>query len=201
MALDTFQSMTSRDFRQRYQGSYGWYTDKATQKRTFVLMTDVQEMIVNFIDENENKYQVVADTGVMFDFVPVQKKLFVYKKELMYIRRRPQRQWARGINLQNTRLCSVLKPGGDVALSFPRMVASMQPHGDVKDNITKLANNEINVASLTNQFGVVDGKLYLYDNLVGEFAHDLQQIRVLEPMFKQEIVDLMMKNSVPYGVV
>jgi hypothetical protein len=200
--LDTFTLDNRRDFNQRYRGSYGWYTEKETQRKIFVLMREVGEDRITFVDQAGNPYMANAGADVVFEFLPATKKLFVFGNDLLYIRRRPQRQWARGINIGNTRLCNVKTPDGDIALSFPRMVAAIAPQKhSVLELMAKLSVGEIGVAALSNQFGVIGTTLYLYDNAIGTINFPARQIVMSEPMFRQEVQDLMEKNFVGYEVV
>jgi hypothetical protein len=200
--LDSFTLDNRRDFNQRYRGSYGWYTEKETQRKIFVLMREVGEDRITFVDQAGNPYMVNAGADVVFEFLPATKKLFVFGQDLLYIRRRPQRQWARGINIGNTRLCNVKTPDGDIALSFPRMVAAIAPQKhSVLELMAKLSVGEIGVAALSNQFGVIGTTLYLYDNVIGTISFPSRRITMTEPMFRQEVQDLMEKNFVGYEVV
>src|SRR5690348_12047969 len=100
--LETFQSATSRDFRQRYTGSYGFYTIPLSKKRILVYLSEVGEDTAHFLDENSAKYTAKADQAVEFEFIPVKKKLFSYNDQLYLAQRRPARMWSRGVNPQNT---------------------------------------------------------------------------------------------------
>lgn len=196
--LETFQSDHSRDFRQRYAGSFGYYKDD-NKRKIFVLISNVGDLEVSFVDEKENVYSARADSGIEFEFIPVKKKLFVHRDELLYIRRRPARMWARGINPQNTEVSNVLV-GKDQTLNFAKVVAYLKTCVDVKLNIQKLEEKNVSAVVLSDLFGTTNGSLYLYDKVVGDFRPDTREIVVTEPLFHQEIEDLVAKTEIPYRV-
>lgn len=198
--LETFTTAGSRDFRQRYSGSFGYYTVPATQKRLLVQVNTVDESVAQFHDAKDAIYTARSDEGVEFEFIPIQKTLFVLENQLMYIRRKPARQWSRGVNNNNTQLTCV-PTQRDRKLTFPAVVqAFATDFPDGYTSVTKLEKGEANAVVLSRMFGVQDSVLYLYDAIVGAWAADTKEIIVEEPMFKQEVTDLVARLGINYKV-
>lgn len=186
---EEFTGLGSRDFRQRYTGSYGWYTTPGG-KRVMVLMDVINDHEASFQDRQGNKYRANADTGVSFEFIPITKKLFIHDKRLLLITRTPARMWARGINTQNTAIRDVVKQSG-VGLSFERIVATMEEERYQEDGEIKL---------LSNLFAIGDNVVYIYDKEIGEWSAKTQTIKLHDKLFYQEIVDLVKKLGKPWKV-
>lgn len=202
--LETFESAHSRDFRQRYNNSFGFFTNDAKRK-ILVYMVAVGERDVSFQDEKGANYVAHADAGVEFEFIPIQKRLFVLKDRLMLIRRRPARQWARGINAQNTYVGPVDTSSSfssGVHLGFPEVKAATDTTPiDVLHSVRALEAKKVNSITLSMMFGVQGTGLYLYDHKIGSFMVDSREIVIEEKMFKQEVEDLVVKHGLAYKVV
>jgi hypothetical protein len=198
--LETFTEAGSRDFRQRYSGSFGYYTVPESRKRILVQMETINETIAGFRDARNALYEARSDTGVEFEFIPVTKTLIIQNGVLAYIRRRPARQWARGVNTANTQLTAVLT-GVEMRLTFDAIIAAFASDPpDYSLNVTALERKEVNAILLSPRFGVEGSVLYLYDMVIGSFMADRREIIVEELMFKQEVEDLVAQLGLRYTI-
>ena len=183
--LESFQSRNAKDFRQRYNASWGYYTIEGSKKRILVQMIAVGEERADFIDEGGVAYHAWADQGVEFEFIPVQKKLFVHNDKLLFVRRNPSRMWSRGVNTQNT-LISEVKYGSRVYLSFEVIRAAFEaPPAEI--------NREKPAYILSDAFGVQDNVLYVYNEKLGKIKGST--IKLDNNLFRQEILDLVFKHN------
>lgn len=199
--LETFLSANSRDFRQRYAGSYGYYTVPESKKRVLVWMREIGEDRVEFMDQDQTRYVAHADTGVEFEFLPIEKRLFCVDDMLCLAQRKPARQFARGVNTQNTQFKN-LATWGEVRMTFDTVKAACLPVTvDVSQSMKELEEHKRSTVVLSNLFGVYGTNFFLYDGLIGEVDTAKKQIKVAEPMFRQEVLDLVERLSLPYMVV
>lgn len=186
-----FTGLGSRDFRQRYNGSWGWYTVPESGKRMLVLMDLVSDHEARFRDQKNNRYMAYADTGVVFEFIPVTKRLFIHNSRLLLQTRVPAHMWSRGINLQNTQQLDVAA-NVPQAIGFDSIVSAMEPEGYKEVGNIKLLNNV---------FGIVGTFVYVYDKYIGEWNPNTNCITLKDNMFIQELTDLVRKLNKPWSVV
>lgn len=197
--LDTFHSFNARDFQRRYSGSYGFFTVPETKKKVLVYLNNVNERTVEFVDANQIAYTAIADTGVEFEFIPITRKLFVYNDRLHYIRRKLAKQWARGVNTQNTALTII--GGRTQSLSFGNINAAFfDKKADVLQTCNLLEQKKAECVALSDTFGVVDSTLYVYDDVIGSFMADRREILLEDDLFRQEVLDLVARLGLPYKV-
>lgn len=197
--LDTFTMAGAGDFRQRYRNSYGYFTVPSDNRKVLVFIQSVDDT-VTFIDENRSKYYGHPDEGLEFEFIPVRKKLFMYGEDLFLAQRQPARQWARGVNQQNTRITNVSKHRGEDLLFGIVRAAFEAPSYDVLTNVKLLEERVLTSITLSDMFGVVKDVLYLYDNPIGSFLTGPKEITLEESLFKQEVMDLVERNNLGYRV-
>lgn len=200
--IETFYSNNSRDFRQRYQGSFGYYTVPESKKRVLVYLDQVEETTTTFVDEHRTVYKANADTGVEFEFIPVSKKLFVLDDGLYIIQRRPARMWQRGVSGQNTHVYQMTDAGPyNRGLTFRHVVAAFAtPDADVLTKLKDIEEKKRTTVALSNTFGVVNGSFYVYDERIGTFDATTKEIKLDEPLFRQEVVDLVGRLGISYKV-
>lgn len=181
MALEEFTSNGWRDFSQRYLGVFGYFKDMLVQ------VSDVTEDTTSFINVNNIKYYANADTGVVFKFIPVTKKLFFFDGKLLLAQRVPARQYKRGIYQQNTSVRGV-PYGEQYEVSFEMLEAY---------NNNKIANSNVHI--LNDMFALYGSSIYLYNQRIGGVIDDT--IYLDTPLFRQEVVDALRANNLPMGVV
>jgi hypothetical protein len=186
---EEFTAAGQRDFRQRYDESWGFYTVPTSNARILVLMS-VGETFVDFRDQKGNKYTAYPDTGVTFDFIPVSKRLFIHDGRLLLQQRTPARMWARGINRQNTRMVNVAAQSG-VRLDFDNITAAQEP---------EKYQHVGNIHLLSYLFGIVDDVVYIYDRPIGRWDDKTNRITLDEPLFVQELSDLVKKLQLHWSV-
>ena len=178
MALAEFTSAGSRDFRQRYLGVYGWYTNG--QKEVLVYVSHVDERYTRFTDSKGIVYTANADTGATFKFIPVTRKLFTYKGELYHIKRRPARQYQRGIAEGNT-LIRNLTYNYEATLSFELLQAYLSG-GDV----------------ISPYLAVSRDSVFLYDQVIGLVLGT--ELILDNDMYLQEVTDAVKRSGLKYKV-
>lgn len=196
MALEEFTSGGARDFRQRYLGVWGYYPTPSGEK-LLVYMSQINERETKFNDAIGIEYTAKADQGVFFQFIPIEKRLFVYDNMLVLAERRPARQYSRGVSEANT-LFREITYSDTVLITAKTIVAYANPVYDVVIDPSKT------VQLLSPMFGIKHGRIFLYDRGIGSVRYDANlklQLRVDEPLFYQELVDVVRERKINVEVV
>lgn len=189
--LDKFTSENSRDWRQRYASSWGWLVTGNEEKIVFI--NDVRDGVVTFTTEhNGHKYEVYEDSPVQFRFSQVPTGWFVDNAgNPFFACRRPARQWCRGISESNTRFLYTHKsvaflPGG---LNWDNVVACLSGQ-------KKSPKQEETSDVLSNNFAVVNGKVFARSMQIGTFSKGL--ISLNNDLFAQEVSDVIRRGQLAY---
>lgn len=183
--LVEYTQRTARDFRQRYEGVYGFYP-KSNGEEVLVYVSSVDDREMKFTDSKGASYTAYADQGVTFKFIPLNRKLFIYKKELILASRVPARQWQRGICQGNTRMQYVSMMLSDLPISFSTVEAYLAADKELyKEFSTKLLTASSGV--LSPLIGWTCGELYVTNQKVGNIRTD--HVEVTNEFFIQEIRD------------
>ena len=174
MAIAEYTSGFSRDFRQRYNGVFGFYTT-GSGKEILVKISDVGERQCKFVDADGDEYFAYPDKGVSFKFIPVNRKLFIHNGSLCCAQRKPARQWQRGICESNTQITNI--SGGFVEkIDFQRLISYLSGGKD-----------EYFVMRISDKFGFYFDRVYLYDVRIGK--KDGDTITLENSLFVQELKD------------
>lgn len=193
--LDTLTSQNRADFRQRYLGTYGYLIRDS--KKILVRIEQVEEDYVEFIDEKGNPYHVNCDSGIPFEFIPVDRRLVNLPKYTIYACRRPARMWRRGVCSENTTIVNV-ETKRHLTVGFQTVGPVYQPENqDYIGAFNSYLNGERKSAAISDRFCVLDGKVFLYDIPIGFITDSKARIH---PMFKQEVSDICTRNKLPIKV-
>ena len=120
--FEKFTSQDAADFRQRYQGTYGFFKqgDKKILVRLERINSERGQKSVEFVDKDSTKYMLYADSddpSIGFEFLPPKIAYHNTKGRGTYLLKRiPHRQYLRGICDRNTAIATVL--GSMVPVDF-----------------------------------------------------------------------------------
>lgn len=182
---DTFTRENSRDFQARYAGSYGYYiTDKG--KSLPVFLSHVDDNTLYFQDLNGVEFNTVVNSGSMFEFMQLTRRLYAGLDGNIYmIQRRPARQWVRGVCSANTLGYMLTTKRG--AVQVPINHALMR-NILISDEPAKLANGNI---KLSDQFAICGTNLFLYDMVIGVYLPEEKKVSLLSnwSLFSTEVQD------------
>jgi hypothetical protein len=180
--LDTLTSRNHQDFRQRYQGTFGWFQTPPPERKIFVQVTDVSSDQVTFTDSKNIPYIVYRDSGYVFEFLPVMKGWFNTKNNLMYLSRIPARQWHRGISSGNTTV-EIFNEGRNIAV--PCNMASLSQVFEQAISVEDAAKRH-NFA-LSRYFAIAGDSLWFQNQRVGAVVE--KQIVLWNKIIEQELKD------------
>lgn len=197
---EEFTSAGSRDFRQRYEQTFGWYTSES-QQRILVMLESVSEAGVKFRDSRKNQYTALPDVGNQFEFLSPVKRLFAVKDDIYLIQRRAARQFQRGVSSSNTTIIK-LPIGVPVSVNFSNVAAAFTPTVRVGFERKWAAYEEgmRNSMLLSDLFAVCQDNLFLYKEVVGKVDRKAKKIVLTDGTFRQEVADVLRDNGINYSV-
>lgn len=107
--IDTYTSNNHTDFNARYSNTYGWLLpDGEGGRKTFVHLKEADGTHMYFDTGTNMSYSAKIDTGVLFNFIPVDRGWFTSNDgRVLFLQRVPERQWKRGISSHNTRITNI----------------------------------------------------------------------------------------------
>lgn len=185
---DTPTHENFRDFRARYQHTYGWYVDEKYGK-ILVNITSVEEDYVKFMGPRGEAYQARVGANIMFEFTQIEHGWYMTPTRPVLLVRHPQRQWKRGICDENTR---AMLPSGD----------NLYAHGvDFKilqECFAGTYEYKEGDFALSKYFACVGTCLYMKDSVVGSRKGNVLTLK--STFVHQELVDTIRRNGYPLEV-
>lgn len=189
------------DFRQRYSGTFGWLLNPDTGKKLLVSILGVDRSAVRFKDQNNNEGFAYPDTGVMFEFLPVEHGWVNTAKSAYFMTRRPARQWHRGISHDNTVLYTENKSRlYAVGVSLEVLATIYSPSNpDFTSAVNDFVRGKRTVAAISKDFALLGENFYFYSKPVAKYKEG--KIFLETNIIAQEVKDAIRKNNLPLEVV
>ena len=192
---DTLTTSNHQDFRQRYRGTYGRF-EVPNKEPILVRLIEVNSEEVTFEDSRGGNYHVKADSGIPFEFFSVERCLFNTPTGVMYSRRKPARQWARGVCSANTQITN-LETGVNVSVNFSNIHHLASAKSTYGHYTRALLTGDVSSAALSNRYAVVGGKLMMFDATIGTYE---KKSVTVDPMYYQEFSDFVKRNQLEITV-
>ena len=204
--LDSLTTSNHRDFNQRYNNTFGWYIDKDKNKKILVLVNGVDEGRASFIDSSGTQYYSYADSGVQFEFIPVNRGFFNGKKDHVYLLERvPQRQWHRGISASNTLATMITTNNEDGScrfrncnIHFPVLTEVFEQQHSVNEKIDTLLKGKARCVALSRHFAIAGNNVMFFREKVGTFENN--RIKLSNDLVSQEIMDVVKRQNLKLEV-
>jgi hypothetical protein len=188
--FEKFFSATSADFRQRYEGTFGFYTVDGTRKFLALLEhIDQEEKTVSFSDKKGTKYQVNADIAreIGFEFLPPASAFYNTSDGLFFMERHASRQFKRGVCSANMRAYKVTERGfNPVHIDFSSLLPVYEKALPFKETVGKFNCYAISPSIAITPFGIC-----VFKEIVGSVLQHLGRIELNKSgnMFLTEIKD------------
>jgi hypothetical protein len=197
---DTPRANNIADFQQRYGGTFGWLVNPTTNKKLLVSIISVDRNGVRFKDASGQEGHAYLDTGVMFEFLPVEQGWFNTDKTSYFMTRRPARQWHRGISHDNTAIFAEKKNGlWSVNVSIDVLDDIFNRNIPIADCVRDLRENKRSAAGISKDFAILGKELYFYSKPIAKYEDG--KILLETPIIAQEIKDAIKYNNLPLEVV
>jgi len=195
---DSLTSINHHDFRARYQGTYGYYIDSDTNKRLPVYVANCNQYRVTFSDITGRELHVNVNSGIDFEFVPVDRGFFQVLKDVFYLERIPARQWKRGICPENTRAYALGDRLRITAVNYLEVITNMIPLACESGwELSKTGYP----AALSKHFAISAANvLYFYYKEIGTVDHKKNSIKLHNDLLLQEVSDLFRRSSMDVRV-
>ena len=184
---DTLTVLNHRDFRQRYEHTYGFYTT-SSGKKLVVKFTSVKQSEVKFVDKDNFEYTAKASHDVNFEFSQVPKGWFNGGKQPYFVCRFPARQYQRGIANTNTNISTM---DGTHCLPNFDILEDIFFNNNYNQSIEEWMSGARKCVALNKHFAIDDKQnLYLFQEMVGKVDKKAQTIECNCEIFRQEVSDI-----------
>lgn len=193
---ELFSSDTWADFRQRYSNTYGWY-EKENGEQVLVRVAQVNNALITFLDKNEITYTAKVDKGNSFYFIPVQKGLGYFGKDIICSSRVPARQWKRGICIENTRMRNLSQ---DELVDITHELLENFLNKELISKRLEEFKQSFTGHVILNSFLSFTNNVMIYDNVIGKLIRKDRKIILKSDTFLQEVVDALTHNGLDISV-
>jgi hypothetical protein len=199
--LEKFMTNGANDYRQRYEGTFGFFqTDSKREvlvKLTRVV-TDVDNPYIEFVDQNGFNYRLNADQDRGFTFIPPKSNWYNVEDGAVFVVRKPARQWTRGVCSRNTAI-KFLKAGMTLnqAVDFPMLEQIFAPKKQItleqaiKENKSFALSPDFVACFTTNSLLVAETYLGKFEIRDGVYYVSLEE----KDHWATEIADVFRRNG------
>lgn len=191
--FDTLTSRNSQDFSQRYRNTFGFLIKDGTKK--LVHIDKITDDRVFFSTKEDSDWWAVADQGVQFEFLPVNRGFYNTINGLYFVARIPARMWQRGISHNNTSIVSFKTRNW------------IQEHPDF-NNLTDIFENEVSSqkdfskpVALSRAFAVSRNTLYMFSEAIGTASKTAITLKSAAAMVEQEVNDALRRSGFQVDVM
>lgn len=192
--FEKFESANAADFRQRYQGTFGFFVEPG--KPRMLCKLSFVDGITSFVDRRGNEYKLAPDrpdeTG--FLFLPPKAGYFNTDEGAVYVERTAARQFVRGICDRNTKMYLVGEKGfATVPVHFKYLEKVYENKVVFKDTLEQYLSGKIPSIALGSQFAINGKRVYVFSSDAGtvvEQSKEVIKLKLNDPsLFKTEIND------------
>jgi hypothetical protein len=201
--LDTLTHLNATDFKARYSGTFGWYIDDESKSKTLVYVSRVDSKGVEFRDSFGRGLYAKADSGIMFEFIPVDRQ-WVLKDDhsLWFTVRHPARMWKRGVCLENTQVFAggaggIVPVNPDRDVFFTVLAANTTPRL-AEINYQRFMDGEADTVWLSKHFVILKNDVYFFNKQIGTYKKGV--ISLDSDLLQQEVNDLVRRQNYKLSV-
>lgn len=193
--FEKFTSAHQADFRQRYQGTFGFFVNNEEKKAPMLCKLQFIEDKITFLNAKGVSFEIVADTprDIGFLFLPPKSGFFNTKFDAVYVERTAARQFQRGISDRNTRIFVLGETGfaaGAVTFKYLEAVFNevLKPEKAWKRFLEKHAASY----AISSQFAMNRTRVWVFGVPIGnvvDITDEKVVIKLAEALFKTELSD------------
>ena len=194
---DSYTSANRDDFGRRYRGTYGRYTKTDGSKIT-VYVAELSDYEVTCQTVDGYSFSANIDSGVEFEFYPLNRRLTDWNGQILCSTRRPDRQWSRGVCNGNTRIINLCKYR-EISVDHRSVDAIYNSEQVPSNSYTEFLKGKRDNFLLSDKFAVISGDVYIYDKVIG--SHNKAKLELcVNPLFAQEVKDAVSRNNLELKV-
>lgn len=166
-------------FRQRYEGTYGFWRDDDSGKRLLVQLRAITARKCLFVDQQDIEYELNTDSkgNVGFEFLPPKSQWYNTPSGVYYVERVAARQFQRGVTDANTRVYGFHKDRAMLApqtLSFSLLSNIYEKHEDARQaKKTWVAKAPL---ALSKQIALCQDKVFLFSEQIGTYSKEDEKL-------------------------
>lgn len=205
--FEKFLRENANDFRQRYEGTYGFYRDEKG-KRLLAQLTAITEETCLFTDARGIEYRlnVDAEKDIGFEFLPPRSGYFNTRRGAMLVKRVAVRQFQRGVTGKNVTISLLNSASLQLQrMGFSLLEAVYEKNVPAKDAVVLFHSGEAPSVALSSSFGIDNaGFVWVLDEVIGTHQREGERYKVKlndQCPFKTEIVDSFRALSIQAEVV
>lgn len=199
--FEKFLSQNAESFRQRYEGTFGFYKDEQN-KRLLVRLDRIRDNRCTFVDAQGIEYQLNPNTerNIGFEFIPPKSAWYNTADGAIYAQRMAARQFSRGINGRNLEMYLLKKSFVPMRIDFPSLASVYDTSLSLKDAVGLFEKG--NSLAISNQFALdpIRNRVFLFKEVIGNYTLSGKKlsIKLHEPeLWRTEITDAL--NSIDYS--
>lgn len=173
--FEKFLSNNVDNFRQRYEGTYGFY--RTNDGRRILTMIRSVGQVCEFVDANNINYTLNADSpnNIGFEFLPPRSQWYNTATGPMFVKRGARRQWQRGISAANTLIYYPLMNRVNLAATAVNFVNLEKIYNDVNTpsflQAWNLFKQHKAPCAISRAFAFAFGNVWLYDTPIGTYTY------------------------------
>lgn len=193
--FEKFTQANARDFRQRYEGTYGFFR-KEDKSRVLTRLDSISDSVCIFSDARGVEFRLNADAekDIGFEFLPPKSCWYNSSDGNVYlVSRAAARQFQRGISPKNTVIYKLVNNTiMPMRIDFANLEAVYSKAVAPAASVERL--NKGNPFAISKQFALSKQLVFLYETPVGTFTNDAERnhfvIKLDEPaLWRTEITD------------
>lgn len=177
--FEKFTSAGAGDFRQRYNGTFGYFTRKGmrmlTQLRT--IQSDGRSPCVDFIDKDGVEYKLMSDsqdetTG--FEFLPPKSSWYnTDKGNPLLVTRIASKQYLRGICDRNTKVRNLMQTSQPINFATLGTIFDSKVTPREALDLMKASKDKATGVAISPHFAVMpSGYIYCFEQAIGHTDYD-----------------------------
>jgi hypothetical protein len=200
--FEKFQSANVESFRQRYEGTYGFYRDNTNKIRKLCRLDAIGNSRVDFVDKEGITYNIRVDAkhDAGFEFLPPKSQWYNTKDGAVWVQRVAARQFSRGITHRNVN-ASLLQKGllRPMTVDFTILSEIFETPISASEAIKEFDQKSV---AISGQFALdsASGRVLVMNEIIGDFKKDGKKFtfKLNEPsLWKTEITDAL--NALGYS--
>jgi hypothetical protein len=192
--FEKFMSTNLESFKQRYEGTYGFYRDEK-KKRLLVRLESIVAQECVFVNADGIDFRLRPDTtrDIGFEFLPPKSAWYNTPRGAMWTQRLAQRQFSRGVTGKNLEISLMTGQFGVLRVDFTTLAEIYERPIAPKDAMKALDEGKSVAISSAFALDPIKARVYLFKELIGTFQRSEEKkisFTLYEPLnWKTEITD------------
>jgi hypothetical protein len=202
--FEKFLSANTGDFRQRYEGTFGFYRDEKG-KRLLTKLVAIRGDVCVFVDSKGIEYKLYpdAESDIGFEFIPPKAAYYNTTDGAVLVVRQAARQFQRGLSSKNTVIYTLKSALLQSRVDFPMLEKIHLKAVTPREAYAQW--EALPSVAISKQLACdkASASLFVYENKVGSFTKGKDHFQVLlnEPaLWRTEVQDAFKSIGCTVGV-